>query len=394
LLDTTRSSPVPGLSRRDFIKYCGFLATVIGLDQYAAPEVAQALEKALKKPTVVWSDFQECTGCSVALLQSTSPMPGQLVLQQIALAYNETLMAAAGAESELSLEQGLEEGAFWVVQGSIATKIPEAMSIAGKTSMEIAKEIYPKVKGTIAIGSCACFGNVQAAKPNPTGAVGLRDFLRSPEGGIPDAAVINLPRCPGNGEDLVATLTYILLFEKLPELDAEGRPLFLYGQLIHDNCERRGHFEAGQFVESPGDPNTDKKYCLYKIGCTGCSERDWWDKFSPFNQEVPNVTMPGVAGVNPATIGWAVAGVTAVGIGAHFIGQVATGRLFKGGPVTEPVVTEYANDATPKYEKSGVAAPKAEAKDMRDLEAKGETLDQAGKDVTDKANDAKKGGDA
>ncbi len=184
-------SPIRGLSRRRFLEYCGFLAAAIGLEASGAATVAEALEAATRTPIVIWSQFQECTGCTVSLLQNTAPDPAQLILQQISLAYLETAMATAGAYNEkgenyteISLNQALDKGAIWIVEGSIATKVPYAMSIAGKTSEEIAKEIFPKVKATVAIGSCACFGNVQAAKPDPTGAMGIRDYLRT-EGRLP-----------------------------------------------------------------------------------------------------------------------------------------------------------------------------------------------------------------
>jgi hydrogenase small subunit len=340
---------------------------LIGLDMATGTtQVAVALEQATKLPIVVWSQFQECTGCTVSLLQNTSPTPGQLILQQISLAYLETAMATAGAYNakgenytELSFDEAFKQGSLWICEGSVATKIPYAMSVAGKTSMDIVKETFPKAKATIAIGSCACFGNIQAATPDPTGAMGIREYLRT-QGGMPDAAVINVSRCPANAEDLVAVITYVLVMGKIPPLDAQGRPLFLYGQTIHDNCERRGHFDAGEFVEAYGDENSAKGYCLYKVGCkgpvtyapcaitrwngrvswcnasggpcTGCSEDDFWDTMTPFSQQVPGFSFPALAGVSPATVGWVLGGVTAVGLGAHLIGQVATGRAFKGGP--------------------------------------------------------------
>ena len=146
---------------------------------------------------------------------------------------------------------------------------------------------------------------------------------------------------------------------KLPDMDAQGRPLFLYSKLIHDQCERRAHFDAGEFVEVFGDEGSLNRWCLFKVGCkgpvtyapcpttlwngrvswcvnagpcTGCSEANFWNDFTPFTEPVPNVPIPGIAGVSAQTIGLGLAGVTAVGLGAHFVGQVATGRLGKGAP--------------------------------------------------------------
>lgn len=354
----TQSSPIRGLERREFLRYCGALAALIGAGQTGVASVAHAIEEATKLPIVVWSDFQECLGCTIALLQSTAPTPAQLILQQISLAYNEAAMAAAGADAEKSFEEAFAQGAYWVIEGSAPSKMEGAFSVGGKSAGELLKEFYPKAKGVIAIGSCACFGNVQAREPNPTGAMGVGAWLQGP-GGMPDAKVVNLPRCPGHGDDLVATLVYILVNGALPELDAAGRPLFLYGQTIHENCERRGHFEAGEFVERFGDEGSRKRWCLYKVGCkgpvthapcginrwngrvswclhsgpcTGCSEANFWNDFSPFASPVPNIPIPALQGVSADKIGLGLAAATGVGLGAHLVGQIATGRLFKGGP--------------------------------------------------------------
>ncbi|HEY5540491.1 MAG TPA: hydrogenase small subunit [Coriobacteriia bacterium] len=356
--DTERSSPVRGLSRRDFLKYSSFMAALIGAGPLGVTKVAEAIEAATNFPIVVWSDFQECLGCTVALLQATAPTPAQLILQQISLAYNEAAMAAAGADAEKSFNDAFAQGAYWVIEGSIPEKIPGAIAIGGKNAGDIAKEFYPKAKGVIAIGSCACFGNVQAHVPNPTGAMGVGAYLRGP-GGIPDAKVVNLPRCPGHGDDLVATLIYILVMGKLPDLDKAGRPLFLYGQTIHETCERRAHFEAGEFVEHFGDEGSQKRWCFYKVGCkgpvtyapcainrwngrvswcvhsgpcTGCSEDNFWNDFSPLREPVPNIPIPAIQGVSAENIGLGLAAVTGVGLAAHLVGQTVSGRLFKGGP--------------------------------------------------------------
>ena len=356
--DRSAQSPIRGLSRRQFLEYCGVLATTIGLGQLGVARVAEALETAVKLPLLVWSDFQECAGCTVALLQSTAPTPAQLILQQVSLAYQEVAMAAAGADATKSFDQAMAAGAFWVIEGSIPEKLPGSFSVGGQSAQEIMKANYARAKGVIAIGSCACFGNVQAHVPNPTGAMGVRAWLRGP-GGIPDATVINVARCPGNGEDLVATLVYILVNGRAPDLDEQGRPLFLYGTLIHDQCERRAHFDNGEFVERFGDEASRKRWCLYKMGCkgpvtyapcginkwngrvawcvnagpcTGCSEDNFWNTLTPFNQPVPNVPIPGLHGTSAQTIGLGLAGLTAVGLGAHLVGQAVTGRLGTGGP--------------------------------------------------------------
>jgi hydrogenase small subunit len=80
---------------------------------------------------------------------------------------------------------------------------------------------------------------------------------------MPNAAVINIPGCPMNVENLVATVVHFITFDHtLPATDTLGRPLFAFGKRIHDNCERRGHFDAGQFVREWGDHGHRQGWCL------------------------------------------------------------------------------------------------------------------------------------
>ncbi|MHB8168588.1 MAG: hydrogenase small subunit [Thermoleophilia bacterium] len=354
-------SVFPGLTRRDFLKCCATLASVIGVaGPMAVTSVAEALEDLARRPQVVWSLFQECLGCSVNLLQARKPDPAQLILQQISLNYHEAVMAPAGFQADKSFTDTVNSRDFYyIVEGAIATGIPEAMTVAGRTSMEIVKDAYQKAKGTICIGSCACYGNIQAAAPNPTGAKGVGDYLRN-EGGISNAVVINSPRCPGNAEDTLAILVYILVNGKLPELDDKGRPKFLFSQTVHDNCERRGHFDNGEFVEQFGDEGSRERWCLYKMGCKGpvtyapcpinrwngdiswpvkagpcigCSEPGFWDKLTPFYSKESGIRTPG--DISPVAIGEALGIATAIGIGAHAVVQTARGRMGKGGPLSK-----------------------------------------------------------
>ncbi|MCC2111798.1 MAG: hydrogenase small subunit, partial [Hyphomicrobiales bacterium] len=98
--------------------------------------------------------------------------------------------------------------------------------------------------------------------PNPTGAKGTQEI-------IPDKTVVKIPGCPPNPYNFLSTVLYVLTFGKVPELDQEGRPKFAYGRLIHENCERRPHFDAGRFALEFGDYGHRQGFCLYKLGCKG-----------------------------------------------------------------------------------------------------------------------------
>ncbi|MCG6893490.1 MAG: hydrogenase small subunit [Desulfobacteraceae bacterium] len=299
-----------GISRRDFMRYCTFLTATMGLSSSFVPKVAEVFAAPAQRPPVVWLHFAECTGCSESLLRSQYPYVDDLVLEVLSVEYHETIMAAAGHQAEENLKAAVKkyDGKFiCVVEGAIATKFDGGYGkIGGRTFLEIAQEVCPKAAAVICYGSCSAWGNIQAAEPNPGGYKGVSEAL-----GI---KTLNIPGCPPNPVNLVGTVVNYLLLGKLPALDSTGRPMFAYGQTIHDQCPRRAHYEYGEFVESFGSEEAAKGWCLYKMGCKGpetynncpiakfndgtswpieaghpcigCSEPGFWDKFTPFFEEM------------------------------------------------------------------------------------------------------------
>jgi [NiFe] hydrogenase small subunit len=299
-----------GVSRRDFMKYCTFLTATMGLSSSFVPKVAEVFAAPVQRPPVIWLHFGECTGCSEAVLRTQYPYVDDLVLEILSVEYHETIMAAAGQQAEDQLQASLKKYAgkfICVVEGSIATKYDGAYGkIGGRTFLEIAKDVSSKAAAVIAIGACATYGGIPAAKPNPGGYKGVGDAL-----GI---KTVNIAGCPPNPVNFVGTVVNYLLLGKLPELDDLGRPLFAYGKTIHDQCPRRSHFENEEFVEEFGSAEAADGYCLYKMGCRGpetynncpvakfndgtswpieagapcigCSEPNFWDKFTPFYEEI------------------------------------------------------------------------------------------------------------
>ena len=136
------------------------------------------------------------------------------------------------------------------------------------------QEVAKDAKAVIAWGSCAAWGCVQAAKPNPTKSVPITEIIK-------DKPIVLVPGCPPIPDVMSGVVTYILTYDRLPPLDRMGRPKMFYGQRIHDKCYRRSHFDAGQFVEKFDDEGAKLGYCLYKVGCKGptsynsCSAMRW-----------------------------------------------------------------------------------------------------------------------
>jgi len=253
------------VSRRDFLRICGCLSVAMGLPLGMGAKIAEAATSPTRPP-VIWLSFQGCTGCTESLLRTTHPTFENLILGLISLDFNETLNAAAGHQAEFALQESIakNKGKFiLVVEGSIPTKDGGVYcKINGRPAIEILKEVGPQAAAVIAIGSCASWGGIPSSGPNPTGAVPAHEILK----GMP---VINVPGCPPNPYNFLSTVLYVLTFKKIPELDEKSRPKFAYGRLIHENCERRPHFDAGRFAKEFGDIGHRQGYCLYKLGCKG-----------------------------------------------------------------------------------------------------------------------------
>jgi quinone-reactive Ni/Fe-hydrogenase small subunit/[NiFe] hydrogenase small subunit len=330
-----------GISRRSFLQWSAITAAALMLPPAFNSRVARAAEQFSRVP-VVWLHFAECTGCSEALLRTSYPNIDELILETLSLEYHETLMAAAGYQAEENLERALQDFAgkfICVIEGALPTGLDGrylTLGAKGRTGMEVAREVTGKAAAVICIGSCSSFGNVQAAKPNPTDAKGISDAL-----GI---KTINIPGCPPNPVNFVGTILHYLMFGTLPVCDKLGRPLWAYGKRIHDYCERRPHYDAGEYVEEWGDAGAKSGWCLYKMGCKGpytyancakvrfndaiswpimaghgcmgCTEPAFWDTMAPLEKPIAEKTFGG-GEETVDNIGKILVGATAAGIAAH-----------------------------------------------------------------------------
>jgi len=336
-----------GFSRRDFMTWAGTMTAMLALPSSYTPLIAKAAEVADRLP-VVWLHMAECTGCTESLLRSASPSIDSLIFDHISLEYQETIMTAAGWQAEQNLEHAIEKykGRYvLMVEGGIPHgDSSHFLTIGGhgKTGEQSAIDASEHAAAIFAIGTCSSFGGVQAAAPNPTNATSLSN--------VTDKPVINVPGCPPSESNIVGTLLHFLLYGTLPALDAYNRPKWAYGLRIHDMCERRGHFDAGEFVEQFGDDGAKNGYCLYKVGCKGpytfnncsrqkfnegtswpvqaghgcmgCSEPDFWDTmgviYEPLADRLYHTTFGGLGSDATADrIGLGLLTVTAIGIAAH-----------------------------------------------------------------------------
>jgi hydrogenase small subunit len=335
-----------GITRRDFAGFCAGAAALLALPRSAAGQIAAALQSR-PKPPLVWLEFQDCAGCTESFLRSSKPTATEIILDLLSIDYHETIMAAAGARAEAALAAVVERRAgeyIAVVEGSIPTGAGGAYcAIGGRSAVQIAHEVCGHASAVIAVGTCASFGGLPAAAPNPTGALSVAEAVP----GI--KTLINMPACPVNADNLTALITHFLTFGYWPALDSLQRPLFAYGKSIHDACERRAQFDAGQYVERWGDEGHRAGYCLFKLGCKGpatfhncpnirwndhtswpvgcghpcigCAEPAFWDRMTPFYQHLKGVPGFGVA-TGLDKVGALGAGAVAAAFTAHGLVQL------------------------------------------------------------------------
>src|SRR3984893_13718536 len=182
--------------------------------------------------------------------------------------------------------------------------------------------LAPHALGIVTAGTCSAYGGIHAMKGNPTGCMGVADYLGwswKSKAGLP---IVNVPGCPVQPDNFMETLLYLLrqlagLAPMIP-IDEAGRPKWLFGKTVHEGCDRAGYYEQGDFTHEYGSPK-----CIVKIGCWGpvvqCNvgKRGWMagiggcpnvggicigctmpgfpDKFMPFMDEPPGAKLSSTA---------------------------------------------------------------------------------------------------
>jgi hydrogenase small subunit len=360
-----------GVSRRAFMRFCAAITATLALPAAYAPRVAAAVAAAPRLP-IVWIRGQGCGGDGEALLRVTNPSIADLLLQFLSIEYFEPLMLPSGADATVGLKSTLtkQRNAYLaIVEGAVPTADEGTWwMVGGRPIGDVIRDVTAGAVGTIAVGSCAFDGGLSAASGGSSGAVGVSQVIAGP--------LVSLPGCPVNPWNLAATIAHYLTFKELPATDAGGRPLFAYGPLVHNECERRAHFEFGEFVLDWGDEGAQKGWCLYKmgckgpetfvncasvgwgggtswpvkagVGCIGCTMPAFWDAMSPFSRRLPS-PVPFFPNVTVDQVGQLAVGGIAGVAGLHAVGSYVRARrqgaqrrrlanaTATAGPATPPV---------------------------------------------------------
>ncbi|GHO97332.1 hydrogenase small subunit [Reticulibacter mediterranei] len=210
-------------------------------------------------------------------------------------------------EGSIPNEQIKQEG-YWAALGT------DPISNQPIPTSQWIDRLAPKAWAVVAAGTCATYGGIHAMQGNPTGAMGLPDYLGwqwHSKAGLP---IVCVPGCPVQPDNFMETLLYLLyqaagLAPMIP-LDSALRPTWLFGKTVHEGCDRGSYYEQGDFATEYSSPK-----CLVKLGCWGpvvqCNvpKRGWMsgiggcpnvggicigctmpgfpDKFMPFMDEPP-----------------------------------------------------------------------------------------------------------
>jgi hydrogenase small subunit len=285
------------------LKYCLGSAAAVGLDCSTLGTLRKVLATG-GGPPIIWIAAANCTGCTVSLANRISTShptdAADLLINTVNLAYHPNLMGAAGS---LAVDNALEaesSGSFVLaVEGGVPTAFGGRCCYVWRengrdmTAMQVVKRLAPKAAAVLSIGTCASFGGMSGAAPNPT-------RIRSVQT-LTGISTINLPGCPSHPDWIIGTIAKLLAGSSV-SLDSSGRPKDYFGSIIHNTCPRNGQDWATNFGQeglclrdkgckgprTRGDCASRKwnggtNWCVGANGlCIGCTERGFPDRFSPF----------------------------------------------------------------------------------------------------------------
>jgi hydrogenase small subunit len=250
------------ISRRDFLRYCTSSAAVLGLGTMELESMAGTLAGP-SAPSVLWLQGACCSGCSVSFLNhisGTAPHnAGEVLIDVINLAYHPTLMAPAGGSAVAAAAPVYSAGDYLlVVEGGVPTAFDGcacwAFSVNGKewTFHDVVRLLAKKADAVVCVGECSSFGGVWAAPPNPGGVKPVSEVIGK--------QTINVAGCPPHPDWLVWVIATYLAGTPI-QLDAHGRPTYIYNNEVHHRCPLRGTPYATRWGQ--------QDWCKENIGCRG-----------------------------------------------------------------------------------------------------------------------------
>lgn len=239
----------------------------------AEEAILKIMNQSTPKLNAIWLETSGCSGNIISLLNSTNPDAYEVLKNIIHLTYSNSVMGEEGEAAYESFLKTLNTEFILLVDGAIATRDEGAYTIIAYyqgrriTAYEALLMAGERAKYVIAVGTCASYGGISAASPNPTMCRSVSAVL--------NRTVIKLPTCPCHPDWIIGTVAHLSAYG-MPELDSDNRPVIFYEYTIHDTCTRRGLFDSGFFAAAFGEAG-----CMFLLGCRGpvtrteCPRRKW-----------------------------------------------------------------------------------------------------------------------
>jgi len=254
------------ITRRQFLKLCGVSAAAMGLSATDLVRLENLLASP-QGPTVIWLQGSACTGCSVSFLNRLSASAPQtaaeVLTDSINLIYHPNLMALAGQDAVEEIKKASANTKFLLaVEGGVPSKFKGHTCWAWNdngtdiTFLRAVRGLAARAAGILCIGTCASWGGIPRAYPNPTAVKGVKAATGK--------TTINIAGCPAH-PDWVSWAVVQLILGNAISLDSYGRPRALFGRTVHDRCPRRENEEAETFGVD--------HLCLEELGCRGPDTR-------------------------------------------------------------------------------------------------------------------------
>ncbi|MBX5482273.1 MAG: hydrogenase expression protein HypE [Myxococcaceae bacterium] len=297
-------------------------------------KVAATPRVGVKEVHILWtSEGMSCDGDSVSVTAGMNPLLEDVVngiipgLPRVHL-HNKVLAYETGREFMepfFAAAEGKLDPFILVVEGSIPNEHVNvegywsAMGTDPNTGEPIKfttwlDRLAPKAWAVVAVGTCATYGGIHAMAGNPTGSMGLADYLGWDYRSTAGLPIVNVPGCPVQPDNFMETLVWMLRYAAgqapLIPLDAMLRPTWLFGKTVHEGCDRAGYYEQSDFASDYNSPkcqvkvgcwgpvvncNVPKRGWMNGVGgcpnvggiCIGCTMPGFPDKFMPFMDEPP-----------------------------------------------------------------------------------------------------------
>ncbi len=228
-----------------------------------------------------------CDGESISITAATQPALEELILGGLPwvpnIKFHNPFVAYENGDEFMAAFYSAAEGKagqfILVVEGSIPNEKNKAEGYwasfgTDKTTgqpiltCDWIDRLAPHAWAVVAAGTCSAYGGIHAIEGNPTGAMGLPDYLGwqwKSHAGIP---IVCVPGCPAQPDNMTETLLYLLRqsagHAPMIPLDEVLRPTWLFGETVHEGCDRGGYYEQAEFAEEYGS-----KQCIVKLGCWG-----------------------------------------------------------------------------------------------------------------------------